>query len=183
MPSASSITIESGFIRASTRFDMEPRFSLFGRVFHLSGAAPTGELSRPNVLNGAIGQPFSLATTVNLSSFPCCLIPEGDQIPYQLTYQGVTYEHPLHQGPSAAIYRGTFRFAASFPNLEAEGLSNPSNFGDFTFSGNIIGPFGELILEGGGVATATFATFGGGIGQLNSFNLEFAPIPGPATPP
>src|SRR5262245_60565721 len=106
MHSASRITIESGFIRASTRFDMEPRFSLFGQDFHLSGAAPTGELSRPSVLNGTIGQPFTLATTVSFSSFPCCFIPEGDSILYQFIYQSVTYEHPLRQGPSAATYRG-----------------------------------------------------------------------------
>jgi hypothetical protein len=177
---ATSITIESGFIGTSTRLDMEPRFSLFGPEFHLSGAAPTGELSRPSVLNGAIGQPFTLATTVTFSSIRCC-IPLV--VPDQLTYQGVTYQQPFPPGPpSSAIYSGTFRFAASFPNLEAgSGLPFPNNFGDFTFSGNVIAPFGELTLEGGGFATATFLTFGSGIGQLNSFNLEFAPIPEPAT--
>ncbi len=178
---ATSITIESGFIGTSVRLDMEPRFSLFGPDFHLSGAAPTGELSRPSVLNGPIGQPFTLATTVNFSSIRCC-IPLV--VPDQLTYQGVTYQQPFPPGPpSSAIYSGTFRFAASFPSLEAgSGLPPfPTNFGDFTFSGNVIGPFGELTLEGGGFATAAFVTFGSGIGQLNSFNLEFAPIPEPAT--
>jgi hypothetical protein len=54
-----------------------------------------------------------------------------------------------------------FRFAASFPKLEAGafGLPLATNFGDFTFSGNATGPFGESTLEGGGFATATFATF------------------------